>query len=380
MPMPTRRDLPIRISGRQVRRQPIRRASRRVTATQVYALILMILCLAVVIALGNSPSFGARNLEIRGATFTSQETVRQIVGIDHSPNLFRLRSDRIAADLIALPSVQSVSVEVRLPDTIVVTLVEREPKLVWVIGDRRFVVDAGGLLFGQVDAAGNPTQPQPGTEVTPSPEPSPEGTSALPSGTATSDAGGSNGEPTQPSDQTNGRLRFSAGAASTFVTRPEAAKATPTPVPTTTLPPPPSLLPAPTADPNAAPGPGAVAVPVVYDRTAADAGLGLGGYVDPTSLDAGFRLAGLSPADVGSGASGLTVVLDDEHGFTLSSGPDGWVAQFGFYTATLRKDTVIPEQVRTLRSLLIAEGEDHVAWVFLMGDLSDVHINTYIRK
>jgi hypothetical protein len=380
MPMPTRRDLPIRLNGRQVRRQPVRRASPRVATTQIYALILMIVCLALIIALGDSPAFGAQRLEIDGATFTSQETVRRIVGIDGSPNLFRLRSDRIASELIALPSVQSASVEVRLPDTIVVTLVEREPKLVWVIGERRFVVDASGLLFGQVDAAGNPIPAEPGTEVNPSPEFSPEeGSTALPSATGSS-GDGSSTDSAQASDEANGRIRTPDGAVSDSADRPDAARPTPTPVPTTSLPPPPSLLPAPTADPNAAPGPGAVAAPVVYDRSAADRDLGLGGYVDITSLDAGFRLAGLSPADVGSGAPGLTVVLDDQHGFTLSSGPDGWVAQFGFYTATLRKDTVIPEQVRTLRSLLLAKGEDHVAWVFLMGDLSDVHINTYIPK
>jgi hypothetical protein len=355
MPSPARRVLPTRLSGRQVRRQPVRRASPRLGATQIYALVLMALCVATIVSLGSSPIFGARHLEIHGATFTSQETVRQIVGIDGAPNLFRLRTDRIAAALIAQPAVQSATVDVSLPDTLIVTLVEREPKLIWVIGERRFVVDSDGLLFGQVDAAGNPIPPAPGAAATQAPP------SESPTQVESSEPSGGSGAGMTPSDA-------AAGVA--------APKATPT----ASLAPPPSLLPAPTPDPAVFAGPDAVAVPVVFDRASADRDLALGGYVDPIDLDAGYRLAGLTPGDVGSQAAALTVVLDDEHGFTLSSGSGGWVAQFGFYTQTLRKDTVIPEQVRDLRSLLAEYGEKHVAWVFLMADLSDVHINTYIPK
>jgi hypothetical protein len=138
----------------------------------------------------------------------------------------------------------------------------------------------------------------------------------------------------------------------------------------------PSLAPAPTADPNASPGPGALALPVVYDRRSSDAGLGLGSMIDPISLDAGYRIAGLTPADVGSTASALAVVLDDDNGFTLSSGPAGWVAQFGFYAPTVRKVTVIPTQVRDLRSALYQCGEAKVAWVRLVSDISENHIVT----
>ena len=119
---------------------------------------------------------------------------------------------------------------------------------------------------------------------------------------------------------------------------------------------------------------------MVFDRRTSDAGLGLGGIVDPVNLDAGYRLAGLTPADVGSTARGLAVVLDDNHGFTLSAVPAGWVAEFGFYAPTVRKTAVIPEQVRALRSLLLQYGEAHVAWVWLVSDISDNHVNTYLPR
>jgi hypothetical protein len=134
--------------------------------------------------------------------------------------------------------------------------------------------------------------------------------------------------------------------------------------------------------PNAVPPAeaGAVSLPVVHDRRAASAGLRLGGFVDAIGLDAGFRIAGLSGADIGSTARDLDVVVDDRHGFTLAAPARGWVAEFGFYTESLRKVTVIPDQVRSLRSVLLWAGEDHVAWVWLMADISDTHAISYLPK
>jgi hypothetical protein len=108
--------------------------------------------------------------------------------------------------------------------------------------------------------------------------------------------------------------------------------------------------------------------------------MGLGGIVDPVNLDAGYRLAGLTPAEVGSKSLALAVVLDDIHGFTVSSVPEGWVAEFGFYAPTVRKTSVIPGQVQGLKSILAYAGEARVAWVFLVSDVSDSHDNTYLPR
>jgi hypothetical protein len=119
---------------------------------------------------------------------------------------------------------------------------------------------------------------------------------------------------------------------------------------------------------------------VVFDRRATDAHLDLGGVVDDVSLDAGYRLGSLTPADLGSRASAMAVVLDDQHGYTLSSIPQGWVADFGFYTPTVRKVTIIPTQVRDLGSALAKWGEDKIGWVFLVSDVGDNQIDTVILK
>lgn len=379
--MPMKRHLPVRRPGTQVRRQPIRRSSPRLRSVQLCSLAVMFLCATAALAVSASPAFGARQLEVHGARFTDDLAVRQIVGMDGSPNLFRLDTDLIAEELVKLPAVESARVEVRLPETVVVTVVEREPKLIWVIGDRRYAVDQGGVLFGLVDSVGNPIPPPLAAGETAQPSTEPSGTSteasAEASATATPGVSAGHGAKSTPKATPKATPKGSPSPG-----RSPSPSQTPAPgaSPTFGPVPPPSLMPVPTPDPVATAGPQVLSLPVVYDRRAGDASLALGGVVDPIALDAGYRLAGLTPADVGSVVASLDVVVDDVHGFTLSSGPDSWVAEFGFYTETLRKDTVIPVQVRDLRSMLLHYGEDHVAWVWLVADIADNRLNTYIVK
>ena len=48
--------------------------------------------------------------------------------------------------------------------------------------------------------------------------------------------------------------------------------------------------------------------------------------------------------------------------------PGLWTAVFGFYTTSLRPATIIPGQVRTLRSLLARVGESKVESVIVADD------------
>ena len=340
----------------QVRRQPIRRASPRARPVQAYGLVLMMLCTLATLALMATPVMAARRIEINGARFTGEELVRQITGIDSAPNLFRLRTDGIASRLVGLPAVRSARVEVRLPDTIVVDVVEREPRMVWVVGQQRYVADEKGLLFGMIDESGNPLPPT--WQDLPSPTPGPSESAEL-----------------QPTDTPVATA--SPAPSGSAVTPAPAAVTTASIAPAAARP---SMMPVATPYAMAPAGAGAVMLPVVQDRRAASAGLRLGDTVDLISLDAGYRLAGLSPVDVGSSAQDLYVVVDDRHGFTLSAPSRGWVAEFGFYTESLRKVTVIPDQVRGLRSVLAWAGENHVAWVWLMADISDSRTFSYLPK
>jgi cell division septal protein FtsQ len=119
--------------------------------------------------------------------------------------------------------------------------------------------------------------------------------------------------------------------------------------------------------------PEAQALPLVLDDRLTSLPLEVGDTLDPVSLDAALRLASLTPADVGSGASELVLRVDDQNGFTMRTRPASWTAVFGFYTPTLRTTELIPGQVRLLRSLL-AGREASVSRVILADDESGTYV------
>ena len=99
-------------------------------------------------------------------------------------------------------------------------------------------------------------------------------------------------------------------------------------------------------------------VTVIEDRrTGGDLGqLAIGTTVDPVEFDVATRLGSLTPTDVGSTATRLTVVITNLDGFILGA-KDGWNAVFGFYSRATRSTDMIPGQVRLLRSLLAGREE-----------------------
>lgn len=112
-------------------------------------------------------------------------------------------------------------------------------------------------------------------------------------------------------------------------------------------------------------------LPTVVDRRTTGEGPAVGGTIDPYDLDVATRLLSLVPADVGSAAADLVVRVTDDDGWTVVPAVDEpWVAVFGFYGPQIRPPTMIPGQVRLLRSLLLdpTVGEAKVARVILAGE------------
>jgi POTRA domain-containing FtsQ-type protein len=104
---------------------------------------------------------------------------------------------------------------------------------------------------------------------------------------------------------------------------------------------------------------------VIHDTRTSSASLSVGSILDPIDLDVATRLGSLKPADLSSTAADLSVTIDDTGGFVVSSGPGGWLATFGIYTPTLRPPSIVPGQVRLLRSILIERGEANLARIDL---------------
>ena len=121
---------------------------------------------------------------------------------------------------------------------------------------------------------------------------------------------------------------------------------------------------------------GSAAVPasvaVVDDRRPAGTGLAIGASLDAVDLDVATRLGSLTPADIGSAASELTLAVTENDGFILIA-PGAWTAVFGFYSPATRPTDMIPAQVRLLKSLL-AEHESSAVRIILASGTDGTYI------
>jgi cell division protein FtsQ len=149
---PRRRPTPIR-GASPLRRSPrTRRASARLAPVQAGALLAMLAAAGIGYGLLNSNVFGATDVAVSGVTWTSEAAVEAAASVEPGANLFTIETGPIEAAVEALPAVLDASVAVGLPATVAIDVVEREAILVWVVDDRRFLVDREGLLFAELAA------------------------------------------------------------------------------------------------------------------------------------------------------------------------------------------------------------------------------------
>jgi hypothetical protein len=92
------------------------------------------------------------------------ENAAEVIGA----NVFWVDREQVEARLRALPLVQRVDVKAFLPDSVDITLVERQPAAFWVSGDSSYLVDREGVILKAVDVdtqqaracAGQPCDPR----------------------------------------------------------------------------------------------------------------------------------------------------------------------------------------------------------------------------
>lgn len=141
------------VRGRHARRSGrIRRASAGLSPARAAALLGILLSGAALYGVGASDVFGYQRLDVPEMRYTDPDAVRAILDVPLGENLFEMRTEPLGERLRALPTVLDARVEVSLPDTLVVRVVEREPILVWQVGDIAYLVDPAGVIFAVVDA------------------------------------------------------------------------------------------------------------------------------------------------------------------------------------------------------------------------------------
>src|SRR5262252_5886248 len=74
-----------------------------------------------------TPVFDAKHVRVEGAVSLRPDDVRALAQVDPSTNVFHLRPEAVTARLLTDPWIASATVDKDLPDTVVLTVVERRP-------------------------------------------------------------------------------------------------------------------------------------------------------------------------------------------------------------------------------------------------------------
>ncbi len=140
------------------RNRPARRSASGRARVRAGAALIALASAGAIYGVASSSAFDYARLRVQPQpVYTDPLAVEQALDGVRGDNLFRLDTAPLQGALRTLRTVQSAKVSVELPDTLVVTLHEREPILIWSIGDRRFLVDTDGDLFAKLDGTPSPS-------------------------------------------------------------------------------------------------------------------------------------------------------------------------------------------------------------------------------
>ena len=97
-------------------------------------------------------AFGLSRTDLPELAWTDSTAIETALALPDGGNVFGLDTEPLEAALEALPGVASADVTVALPDAAVVVVIEeRTAILAWEVGNRRYIADATGTIFAEVD-------------------------------------------------------------------------------------------------------------------------------------------------------------------------------------------------------------------------------------
>jgi len=118
--------------------------------------LIAIACAAALLLVAFADLARVEEVVVVGARHVSRDAARSQSGLDDVPTFLASAADA-RAQLRTLPAVRDARVEILLPSTARITLVEREAVGRWVASDNvEWFIDAGGVLFPSIDRGGAP--------------------------------------------------------------------------------------------------------------------------------------------------------------------------------------------------------------------------------
>lgn len=111
-------------------------------------LLILIIVLVLVILFFFSPLFKIKNIEISLANTDIDSFFNNFKG----QNLFLVDTNKTKSDIEnKYPEILDVSISKGIPNVLRVKVTERQPKMIWVSGGKKYLVDENGLVFNESD-------------------------------------------------------------------------------------------------------------------------------------------------------------------------------------------------------------------------------------
>jgi cell division septal protein FtsQ len=134
---------------------------------RLFGLALLVGAAWVVYDSASSDRFQVRSVRVQGNVLLSRAEVESAAAVTGA-NVFWVDRGQVAARLRALALIQRAEISASLPDTVEISIVERQPAAFWVSGDRSYLVDGEGVILKTVDVetqraracAGQPCDPR----------------------------------------------------------------------------------------------------------------------------------------------------------------------------------------------------------------------------
>ncbi|MBA2312106.1 MAG: FtsQ-type POTRA domain-containing protein, partial [Actinobacteria bacterium] len=126
------------------RRRAVERSRRR---RMLVRSIMVISTAFVTWSVLASPLLGVRHVQLTGARHTTADEISAAAGLVPGVNLLLLSTTEVASRVQTLPWVKSAQVERKLPGTVAVRVVEREPAMALSVGAARWTVDGAGRVL-----------------------------------------------------------------------------------------------------------------------------------------------------------------------------------------------------------------------------------------
>ncbi len=118
-------------------------------------LVLLTIVISFIFAFLSLPFWQVKNIYVEGNKILSADFIKSKVNIPFNENIFFFDRSYVLRKLFELPQIKSASVSLRLPNSIIIKIKERNPFAVVTASNKYLIIDNEGYIIESIEAIGS---------------------------------------------------------------------------------------------------------------------------------------------------------------------------------------------------------------------------------